>query len=226
MEQLDRLKLLINDETIKKIQKTKVLLIGIGGVGGYTFETLIRSGIENITIIDKDIIDKTNLNRQILALTSTINKSKVEVAKQRALDINDKINIQTIKQTLDETNIKQIKIEDYDYVIDACDTLNVKKEIIKICIQNKIKFISCMGTGNKMHPEKLEITDLNKTTYDPLAKALRKKIRNEKITGKIPVISSTEQPIKNQKIGSNSYVPATAGILITSWVINDIVGVK
>ena len=226
MYELSRLELLIGKSNIEKIKNTNILLIGLGGVGGYTFESLIRSGIKNITIIDKDKFDITNLNRQVLATFNSIGEYKVDTALLRAHTISSDVNVnkKCIELTLD--NINEINFKEYDYVIDACDTVSIKKEIIRICTKNKIKFISCMGTGNKLNPSMLEITDIRKTSYDPLAKILRKMVKDEKIKGHIPVVCSTEVPIKtnSKTIGSTSFVPATAGLLITSYVINDIVG--
>ena len=226
MQNLSRLELLTSKENIEKIKKTNVFLIGLGGVGGYTFETLARSGIENITIADGDTFEESNLNRQILSLNSTLNKNKTDVAELRALDINPNIKIKKITKILTKENIKEINFKDYDYVIDACDTIEIKKEIIRICTKEKIKFISCMGTGNKMNPQLLEITTLDKTEYDPIAKILRKYVKEEKINKKIKVVASKEKPKKTNTttIGSNAFVPATAGLLLTSYVINDIVG--
>lgn len=228
MNYLSRLELIISKEKIEKIKKTKIFLIGLGGVGGYAFESLVRSGIESITIVDGDTFEETNLNRQVLSLNSTLNKNKTDVAESRAKDINPNIKIEKMTQVLTKENIKEINFKEFDYVIDACDTLGIKKELIKITTQNNIKFISCMGTGNKFHPELLEITTLDKTEYDPIAKILRKYVKDEKINKKIKVISSKEKPTENKSttIGSNAFVPATAGMLITSYVINDIVGEK
>lgn len=226
MENLSRLELIIEKNKIDKIKEKNILLIGIGGVGGYTFETLVRSGIENITVVDGDTFEESNLNRQILSTLETINKNKTDIAELRAKQINPKINIKKITKVLTKENIKEINIKEFDYVIDACDTIEIKKEIIRICTKNSIKFISCMGTGNKMNPQKLEITTLDKTSYDPIAKILRKMVKEERIKGKIYVVASTEKPIKTNTttIGSNAFVPAAAGILLTSYVINDIVG--
>lgn len=226
MQNLSRLELLINNEKLNKIKNTKILLIGLGGVGGYTFETLVRSGIENITVVDGDTFEESNLNRQLLSLITTINKNKTDVAEDRAKQINKNINIKKITKVLTKENINEIDFKEYDYIIDACDTIEIKKEIIKICTENNIKFITCMGTGKKMHPELLEITTLDKTEYDPIAKILRKYVKDEKINKKIKVVSSKEKPMKldTTTIGSNAFVPATAGILLTSYIINDIVG--
>lgn len=226
MQNLSRLELITTKEKLEKIKEKNILLIGLGGVGGYTFETLVRSGIESITIVDGDTFEESNLNRQLLSLKSTINKNKTDVAESRAKEINENIKIKKITQVLTKENINEINFKEYDYVIDACDTLEIKKQIIKICTKNNIKFISSMGTGNKFHPELLELTTLDKTEYDPIAKILRKYVKEEKINKKIKVVSSKEKPIKTNTttIGSNAFVPATAGLLLTSYVINDIVG--
>ena len=222
---LDRLELLIGSNNIKKIKNTSILLIGIGGVGGYTLESLIRSGIENITIVDYDKIDITNLNRQIISNRDNIGKYKVDEFKKRIKIINPNVSINIIKEKIKIDNFDILEIEKYDYVIDACDTIDVKKEIIRRCLKNKIKFISCMGTGYKLDPSKLEIKDIRKTSYDPIAKILRNMVKKEKLKGKIMCVCSSEQNKKTSKIiASNSFVPATAGLLLTSYVINDIVG--
>ena len=223
---LDRLELLIGDTNIDKIKNTNILLIGLGGVGGYVFESLVRSGINNITIVDKDVFDITNLNRQVLCTIDTIGKYKTDIAFLRGNSINKNINISKITKELTIDNINEINFKEYDYVIDACDTVSIKKEVIRICTKNNIKFISSMGTGNKLDPSKLCITDIRKTSYDPLAKILRKMVKDERIKGYIPVVCSTEVPIKtnSKTIGSTSFVPSIAGLLITSYIINDIVG--
>ena len=224
---LDRLELLVGKENIEKIKNTKVLIVGIGGVGGYTLESLVRSGIESITIVDYDKIDITNLNRQIISLNSNIGNYKVEEAKKRIEDINKKCNVKIINEKISLDNFDILNIESYDYVIDACDTVEVKKEIIRRCLKNNIKFISSMGTGFKMDPSKLQIMDVRKTSYDPLAKIIRKMVKDEKLKGKIMVVSSTEEKRGNSKvIASNSFLPAIAGLMCTSYVINDIVGEK
>ncbi len=223
--ELQRLELLVGKENVEKIKQQKVLIIGLGGVGGYVLESLARSGIGILIIIDNDIVDITNLNRQVITLQSNIGKNKVDVAKKRVLDINKNCNVVAKNIFVTEENISEI-INDIDYVVDACDTISTKKAIIRECIKKKIKFISCMGTGNKMHPSLLQISDIRKTSYDPIAKIIRKMVKDENIKEAIPVVYSKEIPIKNNTniIGSNSFVPATAGLLMTSYVINDIVG--
>ncbi len=225
MNQFERLELLIGNK-IDKIHNMHVLIIGLGGVGSYAVEALIRSGIENITIVDKDIIDITNLNRQLMTTHENIGKYKTDEVEKRIRSINPNCKIKKITKNINLNNINELFINDIDYVIDACDTLSVKMELIKICKSKDIKFISSMGTGNKMDPSKLKIMDIRKTNYDPLAKKLRKMVRDEKIKGKINVVCSDEQPnVKiNKKIPSNSFVPAMAGLLCASYIINDIVG--
>ena len=219
---LNRLELLVGKENIENIKNTRVLLVGIGGVGGYAFESIVRSGIENITVIDGDKIDETNLNRQILTNNLNIGNFKVDEARIRALSINPNVNINVSNMFLDETNIDLINFKDYDYVIDACDTVNTKVLLINKCLENGCKIISSMGTAKKMDPLKLTITTLDKTSYDPLAKAMRKLV-DKKLQDEVIVISSTEEVITNEGLGSNSFVPGVAGLLITSYIINDIV---
>lgn len=219
---LDRLNLLVD---IDKLKDKTVLIVGIGGVGGYALEAIARSGINNIIIVDNDVVDITNLNRQIISNLNNVGCKKVEVAKERVLGINKECNIITYDLFLDDKNIYDI-IDNHqiDYIIDACDTMIVKKELIRISKKRNIKLITSMGTANKMHPEKLEIMDIRKTEYDPVAKLIRKMIKDEKINGKVMCVCSKEVPIKNKKLGSNAFVPATAGLLLASYVINDIVG--
>lgn len=218
----DRLLKIINSKDYQKLKSLKVLLVGIGGVGGYTLEALVRMGIGSITIVDYDTIEESNLNRQIVALHSNIGKLKVDVAKDRSLDINPNIDIKTISTKLAKDNLHILNITDYDYIIDACDTVTVKVELIKQATLNNIKIISCMGTGNRFNPTKLEITDISKTYNDPLAKILRKLLKEAGIKH-TKVVFSKETPIKTHEKtpGSTSLVPSTAGILLASYVIND-----
>lgn len=220
----ERLELLIGDK-INNIKGKKILLIGIGGVGSYTCESLIRSGIENITIVDSDKIDITNLNRQLMTSMDNIGKYKVDVMKERINSINPNCNVKIIKEFIDNSNIDILFKDDIDYVIDACDTIDTKVLVIEKCIKNNIKIISCMGTGNKMDPSKLKIMDISKTNYDKLAKIMRKRLNDIGIKH-VMVVSSNEEGYTKiiKDIPSNSFVPATAGLLLTSYVINDIVG--
>lgn len=219
---LDRLEILIGDKTKTLKQKT-VLLLGIGGVGGHAFETLLRSGIGTIIVVDNDVIDETNLNRQLLSTNKNIGQYKVDEAKKRQKDINQECKIIKINKFINEENIESLFENKIDFVIDAIDTIKTKKQLIKKCIEKQIKIISVMGTGNKMDPTKLTITDIRKTSYDPIAKEIRKFIKEERINKKIPVVFSDEIPIKTDKIGSNAFVPATAGIFAASYVINELI---
>ncbi len=221
----DRLKILIGNK-IDTLKNKTIMVIGLGGVGGHAFEALVRSGIENIIVIDCDIIEITNLNRQALAYKETIGKSKVEVAKKMAQNINPNCKIKDIKLFLNKENIDSLFNIKIDFVIDAIDTIDTKKLIIKKCLNEKIPFVSVMGTGNKMHPELLKIDDIRKTEYDPIAKIIRKMVKDEKIKGNIPVIFSKEKPLVKGKIGSNAFVPATAGLIAASYVINKLLEEK
>lgn len=225
MEEFERFKLLIGNENFDKIQNTNILVLGLGGVGSYVVESLVRSGIKNLTIVDFDKIDITNLNRQLMTNLSNIGKLKTDEIEKRALSISSDISIKKINEFINEQNIDLLFKENYNYIIDCCDYIPVKKLIIKKCTSNNIKFITCTGTGNKLDPSKLEIIDIRKTSYDPICKILRSYIKEEKIKGKVMCCYSSELPIKtgSKTIGSTSFVPSSAGLLITSFVIRDII---
>ena len=180
-------------------------------------------GIQNITIVDNDTIDITNLNRQLISNHNNINQSKVIVAQQRMLEINPQINIKPINKLILPSNINELNIENYDYIIDACDTISTKIALINEAHNKKIKIITCLGTGNRLDPTKLEITTLDKTSNDPVAKIMRKSINNIN-HHKIKVIWSREVPVKTHEKtpGSSVLVPSVAGIYLTSYIINDI----
>ena len=219
----DRLLELISINDIKKIGNAKILLVGVGGVGGYALESLVRSGFKNISIIDGDVISISNLNRQIIAKMTNIDKLKVEEAKTRCLEINPDVKINTMDVYLNEDNFNDFINENYDYIIDACDDILVKILLIKYAKVHNIKIITSLGTGRKFNPEKLEITTLNKTFNDPLAKKLRSELRKQNIDLNITVVFSSEEAINTGNvIGSAIFVPATAGILLANYVFNDI----
>ncbi len=222
---LERLEILVGNK-IEEIKNKTVLIVGIGGVGGYALEALVRSGIGKVIIVDNDTVDITNLNRQIISLNSNIGMKKVDVAEKRIKDINP--NIEVIKYDLFLTEENTISLFDnhIDYIVDACDTIAVKKELIRLASLKNIKLISSMGTGYKMNPSKLEIMELSKTSYDPIAKILRKYVKDMRIKTKVMVVCSKEERIKTntKTIGSNAFVPATSGLLCASYIINDIVG--
>lgn len=217
----ERERILLGDK-VDIINTKTVLIIGLGGVGGYTLESLVRAGIGKVIIVDNDLIDITNLNRQIISLQSNIGLKKVDEWEKRILNINPELQVIKYDMFVTEENIDMLFKDKIDYVVDACDTVNTKKAIIRKCIKDHIKFITSMGTGNKLDPTKLMITDIRKTSYDPLAKIIRKMVRDEKIKEKVPVVSSLEKPLLKGKIGTISYVPATAGLLITKYIIEDI----
>lgn len=221
---LERLELIFGKENLKSINDKRILLVGVGGVGGACFEALVRSGFNNITVIDNDCFDKTNLNRQLLSNINNIGSKKVLEAVLRVKSINPDILVETKEMFLNEANINEIDIYSYDYVIDACDTVSTKVLLIKKCIENNVKIISSMGTGNRVDPTKLIITDIWKTSYDPLAKAVRKMLREANVTKRVNVLTSLEQPVKSGRIvGSTCFVPNAAGFCIASYVFNDII---
>lgn len=223
MEQLKRLELLVGQDNINKIAKTKVMVLGLGGVGSYAVEAIARSGVENIVVVDYDIIDITNLNRQLMTDHSNIGVSKTEIIKNRILSINPKCNVDIIDKKITKDSVSDLIKLNPDYIIDACDTLDVKKQLIIECHNNKVKLISSMGTGNKFDPSRLKIMDIRKTSYDPIAKVIRKFVVDNKINYKVMVVCSDEKPMKVFKpVGSTAFVPATAGLLCASYVINNI----
>ncbi len=221
----ERLKLLIGDK-LELIHTKRVLIIGLGGVGSYAVEGLVRSGIEKFIIVDSDTITLSNLNRQLMTNQNNIGKYKTNEIEKRILEINPNCTVEKVTKFITLDNIQELFYQDIDYVVDACDTLTVKLELIRICKRKNIKLISSMGTGNKMDPSRLKIVDIRKTNYDPIAKKIRKMVKDEKIKGKVMVVCSDEEKrvqIKD-KIPSNSFVPATAGLMCASYIINDIVG--
>lgn len=219
----ERLELLVK-EKINYIKNIHVLILGLGGVGGYACESIVRCGIKEITIIDADKIDLSNLNRQIIATHNTIGMYKTDAFEERIKSINPDIVVNKITNYITPENIESIFTKDIDYVVDCCDSIKTKESLITYCVNNNIKLISSMGTGNKLHPERLKIMKLKDTSYDPIAKRLRKYVKDNKINKDIYVICSDEEKVTEVtgSIPSNSFVPATAGLLCTSFIINDI----
>ena len=218
----ERLITLIGEDKVHKLKKANVLIVGLGGVGGYALETLVRSGIYNLTIVDGDIVELSNLNRQIISKRDVIGRPKALVAQARTLEISPDVNLKVINQFISKDNFSLLNIDSFDYVIDACDDLNLKMLLIKNA--DKYKLISSMGTANKMDMTRFKITTIDKTSYDPLAKIIRKKIKEEKIRTKFKVVSSDEKVMKNgAKLGTIAYMPAVSGLLCASYVINDII---
>lgn len=221
----DRLEKLIGKENLNKLHSKTVAVVGVGGVGGYALETLVRNGIENVIIVDNDTIDITNKNRQIIALNSTIDMNKVDAFEKRIKDINENVNVIKLQIFLNEETKKELFKYNIDYLVDSCDTVTTKIILIRECLNRNIKFISSMGTGNKFDPKKLVITDIKKTSYDPLAKVIRHEINKLNITDPITVLSSTEEPIKTglRTPASYSVVPNIAGILIADYILKEII---
>lgn len=216
-----RFEKIVGSDNLDLLQNKSVLILGIGGVGGYVAEALARSNVGTLILVDFDIVDETNINRQIIALKSTIGIKKVDVLESRIKDINEDCNVIKIDKFIDDKNLVDLFEYDIDYFVDACDTMTTKKKVIDECLKRKIKFITSMGTGNKLDPSKLVITDIRKTVNDPLARILRKYIKDNKINSKIDVLSSTELPVKtgDRTPGSTSFVPSSAGLLIASYII-------
>ena len=242
LNQFSRTELLIGKEGIKKLKNAKVAIFGIGGVGSFVVEGLVRAGIGNFILVDDDKICSTNLNRQIIATRKTVGKPKVEVAKERILEINPDVNIE-IYQEFFMPDSKGILDENISYIVDAVDTVTAKIELVIRANKLGIPIISSMGTGNKLDPTRFEVTDIYKTSICPLAKVMRKELRARGING-LKVVYSKEEPIKPDKIennsckigykenfrkqvpGSISFVPSVAGLIIAGEVIKDIIKVK
>ncbi|CDB31430.1 uBA/THIF-type NAD/FAD binding protein [Clostridium sp. CAG:575] len=248
LNQFSRTELLIGKEGIKKLQKAKVAIFGIGGVGSFVVEGLVRAGVENFVLVDDDKICLTNLNRQIIATRKTIGKYKVDVMKERILEINPNANVETYQEFYMPNSENKILDKTIDYVVDSIDTVTAKIELVMNCNELGIPIISSMGTGNKLDPSRFEITDIYKTSICPLAKVMRKELRKREIK-KLKVIYSKEEPIKpdetlecscktncicppgtkricaerNQVPGSISFVPSVAGLMIAGEVIKDII---
>lgn len=221
---LCRSEALIGKSNLKKIKNLNILIIGLGGVGGYTLESLIRNGVENITIIDGDKISSSNINRQIISLNNNIGNYKVFEWEKRAKLINKDINIKSINKMITIDDLNNIDLSKYNYIVDACDSVNLKVDLIIKAKSEKLNLISSMGMGNKLDSTKLYLTTLNKTEYDPLAKKIRNILKKKNITSKTIVVSSKESvKVKNKAISSICHVPATAGLLITSYIINDVI---
>lgn len=220
---------LIGKESFKKLQNANVLLVGVGGVGGYVLEGLVRSGVEKITIIDGDIVAKSNLNRQIIATIDVIEKNKVEVAKTRAENINKNAKITAKKEFLTPENLAYIDFSNFNFIVDAIDFTPAKLAIIQKAKEQNIPIISSMGTGNKLHPELFEIKDISKTEVCPLAKKIRLELKKKGIKN-VPVLYSKEIPLTKgvnengkQVPASIATVPSIAGLMIANYVIQKII---
>ena len=220
----NRLENLIGSFSLEKLKDSTVLVVGLGGVGGYVVEALARSGIGNLILVDYDKVDITNFNRQIIAINENIGKYKVDCFKERIGSINEECNVISYNLRIDNDNFKDIFNTKIDFVVDAVDDIRAKVSIINYCLENNIDFISSMGTGNRLDPSKLTIMTLDKTCNDPLARVMRSKF-DRNVQKKITVCTSTELPIKVKDktvIGSNAFVPSSAGLLIASYIVRKI----
>lgn len=226
-----RTELLFGSEGMEKLKNAKVALFGVGGVGGYVAEALARSGVGNMVLTDNDCVSVFNINRQIIALHSTVGRPKVEVMKERLLDINPEINLELHQSFYLPENHDDYDFASYDYVIDCIDTVAAKIDLVLEAQKAGTPIIASMGTGNKHHPELLEVSDIFKTSVCPLAKVMRYELKRRGVK-KLKVIYSKEQPVKvsaplenNARRcipGSTAFVPASAGLLIASEVVKDI----
>ena len=234
-EKFSRTEMLIGNDGMEKLANAKVAVFGIGGVGSFVCEGLARSGLGNIVLVDYDRIDESNINRQLIATTKTIGKYKVEVMKERILDINPDANVETYKEFYMADSELDLITEDLSYAVDCVDTIMAKIAIICKCNELDVPVISSMGTGNKLDPSLFEVADIFDTTVCPLARIMKKDLRKRNIE-KLKVVYSTEHPINtndhpindgNDKFkvkGSVSFVPSVAGLMIAGEVIKDIAG--
>lgn len=241
LHQFSRNELAIGVEGVNRMKEKTVAILGVGGVGSFAAEACARSGIGRIILVDKDVVDITNINRQLVANLSTIGREKVDVMEERIADINKDCEVIALKMFYTEETAEQFFSYKPDYVIDASDTISYKIHIAKECIERGVKIISSMGAANKMDPTRFQIADISKTHTDPLAKVMRLRLRKLGIKKGLPVVFSDESPIVIREdvvsnVGnpdaeirkaemppaSNAFVPSTAGLVCASWVINDI----
>ena len=236
-----RFSMMVGEEGIEKLGKSRVIIFGVGGVGSYTVEALVRAGVGQITMVDFDEISESNINRQLHSLKSTIGKSKIDVMKDRILDINPDCKVELVKRLVYDDVDEVLGNNKYDFVVDAIDVIGSKINLIEYCVKNNINIISSMGFGNKMHPEMIEIAKIKNTSVCPMARTIRSILKKKGITN-VPVAFSKEIPVQpnkselfkeemptefreNNKIprkttpGSNSFVPGTAGLVLASYVV-------
>ena len=236
-----RFSMMIGEDGIEKLRNSHVIVFGVGGVGSYTVEALARSGVGHITMVDFDEISESNINRQLHSLRSTIGKSKIDVMKDRILDINPDCKVELVKRLVYDDVDEVLGNNKYDFVVDAIDVIGSKINLIEYCAKNNINIISSMGFGNKMHPEMIEIAKIKNTSVCPMARTIRSILKKKGITN-VPVAFSKEIPVQpnkselfkeemptefreNNKIprkttpGSNSFVPGTAGLVLASYVV-------
>ena len=230
MEELSRTAMLLGKEQVEMLKEKKVIIFGVGGVGGYTCEALVRSGVGQIDIVDSDEVSLSNINRQIIALHSTVGQKKVEVMKNRISDINPQAVVNAYDMFVTPDNLNQFNLSTYDYVIDAIDTVSSKIAIAEICDREGIRVISSMGAGNKLNPCGFKVADIYKTSVCPLAKAVRTALKKKGVK-KLKVVYSEEEPVVKAHLegdgkrvpASCAFVPSVAGLIIASEVIKDLI---
>lgn len=237
-EEYTRTNIIIGQNALEKLRNSKVAIFGVGGVGGYVCEALARVGVGELDLFDKDTVSITNINRQIIALHSTLGQPKVEVMKSRINDINPQIKVNTYEVFYLPENAGDYDLSKYDYIIDAVDTVSAKIELVQRATNNNVKIISAMGAGNKKHPELFEISDIYSTKVCPLARVMRRELKKRNIKS-LKVVYSQEEPAKNNFSqtdspkredetikpvpGSLSYVPGVMGLIIASAVVDDLI---
>lgn len=232
MNEFLRTESLLGIPAVEKLKNSNVAVFGVGGVGGYVAEALVRSGLGNITVVDNDTVSVTNINRQIIALHSTVGRLKTEVIKERLTDINPLVSVNAVNAFYLPENSNEFPLDGYDYVVDAVDTVTAKLCLIENAKSAGVKIISCMGTGNKLDPTLFKIADISKTSGCPLAKVMRRELKNRNISG-VKVLFSEEVPKKSNcgELKGNSdriapssiaYMPAIAGLMIAAEVIKDL----
>ena len=233
MTQFKRTEMLFGKNSIEKLKTSRVAVFGIGGVGGHVVEALVRSGVGIVDIIDNDVVHNSNLNRQIIALHSTVGEAKVDAFEKRMTDINPDVVINKYACFFTPENSSQFDFSAYNYVADCIDTVTGKIELVLKCQESGTPIISSMGTGNKLNPADLEVSDIYKTSVCPLAKVMRNELKKRNIK-KLKVVYSKEIPVtptefiedkesKKRIVGSNAFVPATAGLIIASEIVKDII---
>lgn len=242
LHQFSRTELAIGKEGLEKLKNSTVAVLGVGGVGSFTVEALARSGVGKIVMIDKDAVDITNINRQLHALLTTIGRDKVELMQERIAQINPECEVVALKMFYTEETYEQLFAHHLDYVVDAMDTITYKVHLALECMKRNIPIIASMGAANKMDPTRFKVADISKTSYDPIAKVMRRKLKEAGVTKGLKVVYSTEQPVRQreevlQQIvtnpnspiskvrkppASNAFVPPTVGMMMAGVVVNDL----
>ena len=234
LHQFSRNELVYGPEGTEILKNSTVAILGIGGVGSFAAEALARTGVGTLILIDKDVVDITNVNRQIHATLKTVGRSKVEVMAERIAEINPNCNVIQMHMFYNEETAPRLFEHQIDFVVDASDTITFKIHLIKQCLRRKIKFISSMGAANKLDPTKFEIADIHQTSYDPVAKVIRTKLKKEKVSGTespiigredtLKVVGKEDSEVRKQQLppASNAFVPSVAGLIAASYVVREL----